>query len=70
MKNYLFSSRNKFKIYTILILPIALYGCNTMEGAGADIQKAGKALEQSAERNKENSPPCPCCSRHLCAPQK
>ena len=25
-------------------------GCNTLEGAGKDIQKAGEALENSADR--------------------
>jgi entericidin B len=29
-----------------------LSACNTMEGAGQDIQHGGKALEDSAERNK------------------
>jgi predicted small secreted protein len=27
-------------------------GCNTMKGAGQDIQKGGQKLENSAERNK------------------
>ncbi|MET4697073.1 putative small secreted protein [Constrictibacter sp. MBR-5] len=31
---------------------LALAACNTMEGAGEDIQSGGKALENSAERNK------------------
>lgn len=31
---------------------LALTACNTMEGAGEDIQSGGKALERSAERNK------------------
>ncbi len=30
----------------------ALSACNTMAGAGQDIQSGGKALENSAERNK------------------
>ena len=30
----------------------ALSACNTMEGAGKDIQHGGKALENSADRNK------------------
>ena len=29
-----------------------LSACNTMEGAGQDIQQGGKALENSADRNK------------------
>lgn len=31
---------------------LALSACNTMEGAGEDIQSGGKALENSANRNK------------------
>ena len=31
---------------------LALAACNTMEGAGEDIQSGGKALENSAQRNK------------------
>ncbi len=31
---------------------LALAACNTMEGAGEDIQSGGKALERSADRNK------------------
>jgi len=27
-------------------------GCNTIEGAGEDIEEAGGAIEQGAERNK------------------
>ena len=37
---------------TILGFSAFLAGCNTMEGAGKDIQGAGKALEKSAEKNK------------------
>ncbi|HXQ53078.1 MAG TPA: entericidin A/B family lipoprotein [Stellaceae bacterium] len=29
-----------------------LSACNTMEGAGQDIQQGGKALEDSAQKNK------------------
>jgi predicted small secreted protein len=28
-------------------------GCNTMAGAGKDIQKGGESLENSAEKNKK-----------------
>jgi len=27
-------------------------GCNTMEGAGKDTQKAGEAIQDTADRNK------------------
>ena len=30
----------------------AISACNTMEGAGEDIQRAGQGLENSANRNK------------------
>jgi entericidin B len=47
------------RIATIVLFALTLAGaasvlsaCNTMEGAGQDIQKGGKALEDSAERNK------------------
>jgi entericidin B len=47
------------RIATIALLALMLAGsasmlsaCNTMQGAGQDIQKGGKALEDSAERNK------------------
>ncbi len=29
-----------------------LAGCNTVKGAGQDIQKAGTAIEKAAEKNK------------------
>jgi len=47
------------RIATIALLALLLAGaasilsaCNTMEGAGKDIQQGGKALEDSADRNK------------------
>ena len=30
----------------------ALAGCNTIKGAGQDIQKAGTAVEKAADKNK------------------
>lgn len=32
-----------------LISPVALAACNTTEGFGRDVQKAGEAIEDSAE---------------------
>lgn len=58
MKKYIFrkkplrSHKTQVAITIAVGLSAILYGCNTMEGAGEDIQKAGKALEKSAERNK------------------
>lgn len=40
----------------MMLLPVlaltALAACNTMEGAGQDIQKGGEKLENAAEKNK------------------
>lgn len=55
---------NKKVVLMAITFPLFLGGCNTMEGAGTDIKHAGQALEQSAERNKESSRPCPCCTPH------
>jgi predicted small secreted protein len=54
----------KMDLAIIASIPLLLGACNTMEGAGTDIQKAGRALEKSAERHKPNSPPCPSCPPH------
>lgn len=40
------------KIAVILALPLMIAACNTMEGAGQDIQGGGKALEKSADKHK------------------
>ena len=44
------------KRYLVLTSVLAMFGllaaCNTMEGAGQDIQKGGKKLEDSADRHK------------------
>jgi len=31
---------------------LSVMGCNTMEGAGKDTQKAGEKIENAADRNK------------------
>ena len=36
---------------TLALLPL-LAACNTMSGAGEDIQKGGEKLEKSAEKHK------------------
>jgi predicted small secreted protein len=57
--NILYNEKRKIMLFFIsLVLPLVLCGCNTMEGAGEDIQHAGKALERSAARNKGCPPPC------------
>jgi predicted small secreted protein len=47
------------RIATVALFALLLAGaasvlsaCNTMAGAGQDIQQGGKALENSADRNK------------------
>ena len=43
----------KYTILSVFLLtaPLALTGCNTMEGAGEDIEAAGEAMEEEAEDN-------------------
>jgi predicted small secreted protein len=33
--------------------PILLTGCNTVEGAGKDVESAGKAVKNEARENKK-----------------
>ena len=45
-------NRLKIVIYVIVcILILSAAGCNTMKGAGQDIEKGGEALKQSAEKH-------------------
>ncbi len=39
-------------VAALLIASFALTACNTMEGAGEDIQRGGEKLENAADRNK------------------
>ena len=40
-------------LLALIVLPLlALGACNTMEGAGQDMQSAGKAVERTADRNR------------------
>ena len=40
-------------IKLLMVLPLlALAACNTVEGAGEDMQSAGRAVERTADRNK------------------
>ena len=34
----------------LLLLTLALTGCNTMKGFGEDLQKAGEKIEDAAKR--------------------
>ena len=36
-----------------LFLPVAVAGCNTVAGLGADVEAAGDAIEDKAEESKK-----------------
>ena len=40
-------------LLTILALAVAGAGCNTVKGAGTDVQKAGKAVERAADKAQD-----------------
>ena len=42
----------KLSIFLIAAFVLGISGCNTMAGAGKDIERGGQKLENSAERNK------------------
>ena len=39
-------------VMLFVLATVALVGCNTMAGAGEDLQAGGKALTKSADANK------------------
>ncbi len=41
-------------IALLLVTTLMLAGCNTLQGAGKDIQKAGEAIERAAKKDKKN----------------
>ncbi len=41
-----------FSSIVLVMITIILSGCNTMQGAGKDMSKAGEALAKSAEENR------------------
>lgn len=41
-----------FRTLIALALIAVFAGCNTMAGAGKDVQRGGEKLENAAERNK------------------
>lgn len=67
MKTCIFKNRESNIIKNLLLCAILFFplnflsGCHTMEGAGTDIQHAGKALERSADNHKSHYHPCSCC---------
>jgi predicted small secreted protein len=40
----------KRTLFLLIATIFALIGCNTLEGAGKDIQKAGQAIEDSVKK--------------------
>ena len=40
------------KLSALLVLTWILTGCNTMAGAGKDIERGGEKIQNSAEKNK------------------
>lgn len=40
----------RFALLIIAVFVVALAGCNTMEGLGKDIQKAGEKIEKKATK--------------------
>jgi len=48
------NSSSKFKLATLVALFVALCGlsgCQTVKGAGKDIEKAGEGIQNSADRH-------------------
>lgn len=46
-------SRTLYAVLALLgLTAVGLQACNTMEGAGQDLQKAGQGIENSADKNK------------------
>jgi predicted small secreted protein len=41
------------RIIAALLVIAVMAGCNTMSGAGKDVQSVGTSLENSAEKNKK-----------------
>jgi predicted small secreted protein len=37
-------------VFAVLMLAVAGAGCNTVKGAGKDVQKAGKSVERAADK--------------------
>lgn len=42
----------KIVMMTLLLVPVLLSACNTVEGAGEDLQQGGRAVENAANENK------------------
>ena len=40
------------KLFVLVIATLVLAGCNTVQGAGKDVERGGEAIQGAAERNK------------------
>jgi entericidin A len=49
---FLSAKRRMLTALVLLGLLGMIQACNTVEGAGKDVKKAGQGIEDSAERNK------------------
>jgi len=50
------SKMGRSKLISIIValaLSVSLAGCNTVKGAGKDVQKAGKAVERAADKAQD-----------------
>jgi len=41
------------KLISLLLVAVAVAGCNTIQGAGKDIQKGGEAVQDAAQSVKK-----------------
>jgi predicted small secreted protein len=39
-----------FLVFLLLAAPLTLSACNTLEGAGEDLERAGEEIQESAEQ--------------------
>ncbi|OZI59899.1 entericidin A/B family lipoprotein [Bordetella genomosp. 11] len=42
--------RSKMMLTTLVVFAMVLAGCNTVAGAGKDLQRAGNAISNAAEK--------------------
>ncbi len=42
-------TRNKSILAIAILAAVAMSGCNTMEGAGKDVESAGEAIQDAAD---------------------
>jgi len=45
-------NKTVWTLLLVVVAALASVGCNTMEGMGKDIEKAGDSIENAAKKNK------------------